>query len=79
MTWRRTSIVGADQIAPPAGPDICAPAVLILYGRGSASMEWLFQSTLPLAASSATTLPRNVQHGYFGSRAAASSAADTGT
>ena len=40
---------------------------------------YVFQMTRPEDASSALTLPRNVQHGYCGSAPCASSYEDTGT
>ena len=55
------SIVGADQTAAPAGPMTAVPALFFPTGPGTSGMRYDFQTMLPVAASSATTLPRNVQ------------------
>src|SRR6188508_2799249 len=61
---RLGSIVGADQMPPPAGPHCCTPSLFFPRGLDS-SIVYVFHSTWPVFASSAETLPRNVQHSYF--------------
>ena len=39
------------------------PFAIVLYGFGSSGMTQAFQICFPVFASSATTLPRDVQHG----------------
>src|SRR5215510_5217594 len=58
------SIVGDDQMPPPAGPHCCTPFLFLARGFDS-SIVYVFQSTCPVFASSAETLPRKVQHSYF--------------
>ena len=74
-----SSIVGDDQTAAPDGPNSCVPTLFVRVGFGASGITYVFHTTSPVAASSATTLPRNVQHGYFGSAPATSSIDDTGT
>src|SRR5262249_57739613 len=73
------SSVGEDQMAAPAGPYNCVPAAFFRCGLGSSGMEYDFQINLPVNASSASTLPRNVQHSYLSFRPTASSMEETGT
>ena len=56
------SIVGADQIPDPEGPHNATPAVLVPRRCGGSVIINVFQITRPVAASSALTLPRKVQH-----------------
>jgi hypothetical protein len=76
---RFSSTVGADQMPDPDGPYSVTPAVLLPRGCGVSAIMYVFQITRPVAASTALTLPRNVQHGYWGSEPCASSYDDTGT
>ena len=64
----------------PMVPSVCVPAEFTRVGFGS-GIVYVFQRRSPLRASSATTLPRAVQHLYFGSPAATNSSApvETGT
>ena len=55
------------QIPPPEGPKIFVPAVFVAMTFGVSAMVYVFHMTLPVAASIAERLPRNVQHSYFGS------------
>ena len=53
----------ADRFsAPPAGAYSTTPFAIVLYGFGSSGTTQAFQICLPLFASRATTLPREVQH-----------------
>src|SRR5688572_19675356 len=61
---RLGSIVGADQMPPPAGPHCCTPSLFFARGFGSSIVN-VFHRTWPVLASSAETLPRKVQHSYF--------------
>src|SRR6187549_1758524 len=61
---RLGSIVGDDQMPPPAGPHCCKPSLFFALGFDS-SIVYVFHSTWPELASSADTLPRKVQHSYF--------------
>ena len=60
---RTGSTVGEFQTAPPAGLYSVTPFASVLYGFGSSGTTQAFQISLPVLASSATTLPRDVQHG----------------
>ena len=40
----------------------CVPAAVLIVRCGVSAIVYVFQITLPVAASSALTLPRNVQH-----------------
>src|SRR5262245_42192427 len=62
--FRLASIVGDDQMPPPAGPHCCRPSLFFPRGFDS-SIVYVFQSTWPVFASRADTLPRKVQHSYF--------------
>src|SRR2546430_10879975 len=73
MSPRFTSIVGALHTPAPDGPQSCAPVVLLPRGFGASGMVYAFQITAPVSASSALTLPRNVQHSYSGRAAEVSS------
>ena len=66
-------MVGVDQMPAPEGPICCFPAAFLRTGFGVSAIVNVCQSFLPVAASSATTLPRNVQHSKFGSGPSASS------
>src|ERR1041385_1172662 len=63
-TRRRASIVGADQMPPPEGPQACTPSLVTPRFLGSSAIVYVFQIWLPVLASSAVTLPRKVQHSY---------------
>src|SRR6478672_2825327 len=56
-------MAGADQMGAPDGPHICVPALFFFVGRAS-SMVYVFQICAPVAAFSATRLPRKWQHSY---------------
>src|ERR1700730_12719983 len=58
------SIVGADHQAAPAGPKSCMPALFLPRGDGASGIVKVCHTRSPVAASSATTLPRNVQQPY---------------
>src|SRR5215470_4148307 len=76
---RFASIVGADQMADPDGPQSGTPAELFPRGAGMSATVYVFQMTAPVFASSAVTLPRNVQHAYCGSAPCDSSYDEVGT
>src|SRR4051812_36561436 len=63
----------------PAGPYICVPAEFLRDGFGASGIAYVCHSTVPVAASIATRLPRNVQHSYLGLFAETSSRDATGT
>src|SRR5215471_18675762 len=74
------SIVGLDHTATPEGPHVFAPALFWPVGFGVSSTVYACQTRLPVRASSATMLPRNVQHSYAAFVAAMdSSLPETGT
>jgi hypothetical protein len=73
------SKVGDDHTPAPEGPLNCTPALLIARGLGSSAIVKLFQSVFPVDACNATTLPRKLQQGYFGSVAVTSSRDAIGT
>src|SRR6478672_3241901 len=75
---RSISSTGVDHTPPPDGPHSCVPAGVLVVFCGS-GIVYVFQSTLPVTASSALTLPRNVQHSYDGMTAVPSSIDATGT
>src|SRR5262249_37506277 len=50
----------------PDGPHLVAPFELLPIGFASAAIVYVFHNNAPVDASSATRLPRNVQHSYFG-------------
>ena len=58
--WARTR-----SRRPPA-PTVATPAALFANGRGASGTVKVFQICLPVAPSSATMLPRNLQHSYVG-------------
>ena len=62
MAFRRTSIAGLDQIGAPDGPHNCVPTLFFVVGLASSEIVYVFQSYCPVAALSATRLPRNLQH-----------------
>ena len=64
---------------PPAGAQRLMPFEFLETIFGTAAMVQVFQTCLPVAASSATTLPRKLQHGYWASELAPSSDDATGT
>ena len=74
-----SSMTGAFHTAAPEGPQSCVPARFFCVGIASTGIVNVFQIRLPVAASRAATLPRNLQHGYVGSPAWDSSREDTGT
>jgi hypothetical protein len=55
-------MVGDDQTEAPEGPRSCMPTEFLLVGCGASAIVYDFQIGRPVAASSATTLPRKVQH-----------------
>ncbi len=57
------STVGVFHTAPPAGLYNVTPLDCVVYGCGSSGTTQAFQICLPVFASNATTLPRDVQHG----------------
>src|SRR5258707_545438 len=56
------STVGACHNAAPEGPHNWAPAAFMCLRDGASAIVKVLQTTSPVAASRATTLPRNVQH-----------------
>src|SRR5438552_4043024 len=72
-------MVGDDQTPPPDGPQRVDPPAFFPIGFASAAIVNVFQTSAPVAASSATRLPRNVQHSYVGLPPCASSLDATGT
>src|SRR6266699_3574866 len=78
MRFRSGWSAGVDHTPPPEGPQSCVP-VAVFVVRCGVSTVYVFQITLPVAASSALTLPLNVQHSYVGITAVPSSSDDTGT
>src|SRR5262245_40619145 len=78
LFWR--SSVGEDQTATPEGPQVFVPALFCPLGFAASETKYAFQICFPLAASSATTLPRKLQHSYLGFiEASDSSLPETGT
>src|SRR5215831_246505 len=75
---RSGSTTGVDHTPPPDGPQSCVPAADFVVFCGS-GIVYVFQSTFPVAASSALTLPRKVQHSYDGMAAVPSSIEAAGT
>src|SRR4029453_650189 len=63
ITPRASSIVGVSQIPAPDGAYSCTPREFFFVGLGSSLRMCVFQTCLPVSASSATTLPRKVQQG----------------
>ena len=49
---------------PPDGPHACTPSLVTPRFFGSSAIVYVFQIAAPVLASSAVTLPRNVQHSY---------------
>jgi len=72
-------MVGVDQTAAPDGPRTSAPDGLVPLTFGSSSTVYVCHKRRPVAASSATTLPRKVQHVYWGCSGMADSYDDTPT
>src|SRR5205823_5565590 len=71
---------GVDHTATPDGPQVFAPALFTPVILGTSVTVYARQIRFPVAASKATTLPRNVQHSYLGLVAAMdSSRPETGT
>src|SRR6476646_1800626 len=66
MARRFASIVGDDQTPAPEGPQRVVPLAFFPIGFASAAIVKVFHTRAPLAASTSTRLPRNVQHSYFG-------------
>jgi hypothetical protein len=62
MRPRFTSTVGADQMAPPDGPSDKPPSARLPMTFGSSVTVYARQTSAPVAVSSATIEPRNVQH-----------------
>src|SRR5438132_10899303 len=80
MTFFCKSIVGEDHSATPDGPQVLVPALFWPTGFATSRTVYACQIFAPVLASSATMLPRNVQHSYFGFVAAIdSSLPETGT
>src|SRR5580765_2354882 len=75
---RAASIVGALQMPAPDGPQRSEPAFVLPSGFAFSDSVYVFHTTLPLR-SRTTRLPRNLQQGYAGLRAVASSLDATGT
>jgi hypothetical protein len=71
-------MVGALQMPAPDGPHRSVPAEVFPSGFAFSGSVYVFQIVLPLM-SSTTRLPRNLQQGYAGLRASASSEEATGT
>ena len=46
----------------PDGPHNCVPILFFFVGRGLVGIVYVFQICSPVAAFSATRLPRNRQH-----------------
>src|SRR5215471_14647134 len=72
------SIVGALQMPAPDGPQRSEPAFVFPIGLAFSDSVYVFHTTLPLR-SRTTRLPRNLQQGYAGLRAVASSPDAIGT
>ena len=71
--------MGDNQTAAPAGPYIAVPLEFFLYSFGGSLIENVFHSFFPVTASSDATLPRNLQHSYFGLGPDTSSIDEIGT
>src|SRR5690349_3628370 len=67
-------MVGALQMPAPEGPMRFSPVLV-----AGVWITCCFHTTLPLLASSMTTLPRKEQHAYVGTAAMPSSLEETGT
>src|SRR5271156_580117 len=72
-------MVGALHTPPPAGAQRSTPFEFLETIFGTSAIVQVFQIRLPVAASSATTLPRKLQHGYLGSELGPSSPDAAGT
>src|ERR1700730_6318190 len=72
-------MVGELHTAAPAGPKRSTPVLFLPRRSGRAGIVYDFQILFPVFASSATTLPRNVQQAYCGSPPGTSSTEETGT
>src|SRR5215467_5216545 len=72
-------MAGLLHTPAPDGPYNCVPTAFFFVGLGSSVMVYVFQICLPVAASYAATLPRNLQHSYVAAAPAVSSADATGT
>ena len=70
---------GLDQVGAPEGASTRVPFAVRLTSFGSSGMVKCSHTVLPVAASTATSLPRKVQHSYFGSAAGMTSSEETGT
>src|ERR1700686_4376334 len=80
MAFFCRSRVGEDQTATPEGPQVLVPILFCPAGFGRFRTVYACQMRAPVFASSATMLPRNVQHSNLGFVAARdSSLPDTGT
>src|SRR5712692_4605826 len=79
MAFLSRSMVGDDQIAAPAGPDIWVPLLFTRVDWGGSGIAYVFQICFPVPVSSAATLPRNVQQGYLAFPPGISSMDETGT
>src|SRR5215831_14727323 len=80
MAFFRRSSVGLDQTAAPDGPHVFAPALFWPVGFGGSPTVYACHIRVPVRASNATMLPRNVQHSNAGFVAAIdSSLPETGT
>src|SRR5581483_10232054 len=79
MRLRLASTVGDDHTLAPAGPHNWTPAEFLWVCFSSAVIVLPRQSSLPLAASRAATLPRNLQHSYWPLAPKTSSGEEAGT
>ena len=55
-------MAGLLQTPAPEGPHNCVPIAFFFVGCASSAIVYVFHSCLPVAASSALTLPRKRQH-----------------
>ena len=55
-------MAGLLQTPAPDGPHSCVPTAFFVVGFASSAIVYVFQIWPPVAASSALTLPRNLQH-----------------
>src|SRR5277367_4332147 len=76
---RARSTVGEDQMPAPDGPHSCTPCEFFRTGCAAPAIVYVFHITLPLAASSDETLPRNLQHSSLASAPLTSSSDETPT
>ena len=72
-------MVGLAHTGAPEGAQAFVPTEVRPVILGCSGIVCVPQRTVPVAASTAITLPRNVQHSYAGSAAGVTSSEETAT